>query len=891
MCPTKEKVDSAQGGPPRGGGKTTPMIQQYLSIKERYPDAILFYRMGDFYEMFFEDAVLASKILDIALTSRDKDKDSGIPMCGVPYHSASQYISKLIRHGHKVAICEQVEDPRAAKGLVKREVVRVVTPGLVLEPETLVSTENNYLVGLAGDGKTYGIAALDISTGEFRITQAADPRELLGEMERIRPKEVLIPESMEGDPHLKEALSTSRPLSLNSLADDEFRFGKASDVIRKSFPGLKIDQEPLCRMRMALAAAGAVMKYALETQAGLSHLRPPAPYTTSEHMVIDDWSRRNLELFENLQDSTKKGSLIWVIDKTLTPMGGRMLRRWLGYPLIDAKAINERLDAVEEFFEADSLRRELRGRLSKVQDLERLMGRIASGTANARDLVALRSSLIWLPAVVESLRGARSTLLKRISEKIDTLEDVAQWIGETLVDDPPQTIKDGHLIREGVDPRLDELIHISRDGKVNIAKMEEKEREKTGIPNLRIGYNRVFGYYIEVTKSHTSLVPGDYIRKQTLVNAERYINQELKEYELKVTQAEERRAALEYEIFQRLRERVASQTQRVQRAAEGIAELDCICALAETARQNRYVRPEVNQGAALVIKEGRHPVVERMYLQERFVPNDLEMDPEEVRMIILTGPNMAGKSTFLRQVALIVVMAQMGGFVPASEAIIGIVDRIFTRVGALDNLARGRSTFMVEMDETAQILRNVTPRSLIVLDEIGRGTSTFDGLSIAWAVAEYLLDLPLQGTKTLFATHYHELTDLARSKEGVKNYHIAVKEWNDRVIFLRRVVEGGTSRSYGIQVARLAGLPQQVIERAKEILYNIERGEFDEQSQPRLAGTPRRRKGHAHNPRQLNLFHLEDHWLVKELRDVDPNSLTPIDALNLLHRWKERMED
>ncbi len=867
------------------------MIQQYLQVKEGYPDAILFYRMGDFYEMFFEDARIASKVLDIALTSRDKDKPDPVPMCGVPYHSASSYIAKLIQAGHKVAICEQVEDPRGAKGLVKREVVRVVTPGLILDAENLISDENNYLMGVFPNGIRFGISTLDLSTGEFRVTEVQGERALQSEGERIGPREVLIPEDARDGEELMRSVTGWRPAVVNTRPAWDFDLGRCTRLLTGHFGVSSLEGFGCEGMQEGLCAAGAVLRYALETQGGaLPHVRALLPYRLHDHMVLDDWTRRNLELFESLQDRTRRGTLISVMDRTCTAMGGRRLKRWVSYPLVDRAAIEERLDAVEELVAQAQKREALREHLQRIQDLERLVSRASMATANGRDLVGLKESLKVMPSIREAMAGLRSGLLARIRDEMDLMEDVVSWIDGTLVADPPLGLREGGLIRPGVDPRLDELVEISRDGKDYIARMEARERQRTGIPTLKIGFNKVFGYYIEVTKTHSRSVPPEYVRKQTLLNAERYVNEELKEYELKVTGAEEKRTALEYQIFVQLREKVASQAPRIQRAAESIAQLDVLASMAQAAVENRYVRPQLDDGNGLWIRDGRHPVVERVGLQERFVPNDLEMDPATTRMIILTGPNMAGKSTYLRQNALIVLMAHVGSFVPAAEARIGVVDRIFTRVGALDNLAKGQSTFMVEMNETAQILHHATNKSLIILDEIGRGTSTFDGLSIAWAVAEYILENPTIRARTLFATHYHELTEMALSKEGVKNFHIAVKEWNERVVFLRRVVEGGTSRSYGIQVARLAGLPEEVIRRAQEILANLERGEFDEVGQPRLAKSLRRGRAKAVDPRQMTLFGGTDAWIREELRRLDLETLTPIEALNILHRWKHSVQ-
>lgn len=870
--------------------RVTPMFQQYLEIKEKYKDSILFYRMGDFYEMFFEDAQVASKILDIALTSRDRDKDSGVPMCGVPYHSAATYIAKLVQQGHKVAICEQVEDPREARGLVKRQVVRVVTPGLVVDPDGLVSEENNYLMGVCPMGDMYGVAILDVSTGEFRLTELSGEKTLLSEGERIRPKELLLPEGSGQREDLAACLRQWSPTLVTYRAASEFSRQHAFSLLCHHFGVRSLEGFGCGGMSAGIMAAGAVLSYAKETQGEeLPHVRALRPYLLGDHMVLDEWTRRNLELFENLQDRSRKNTLLEVLDRTMTPMGARALRRWLGYPLLDPQSIGQRLESVEELFRQNGLREMLRKALGGIQDLERLAGRISLGVANARDLVSLKDSLKVLPALKETLGGARSSILAQAGESLDILEDVVQWVESTLVENPPLSPKEGGLIRQGVHPELDEWIRIGKDGKKYIAAMEEKERHRTGIPGLRIGYNRVFGYYLEVTKSQSRLVPPDYIRKQTLVNAERYVNEELKEYELKVLEAEQKRAALEQQLFEELRERVASQVHRIQQTASQLAQLDCLSGLAQVALENRYVRPRIEETRSLRIREGRHPVVEKISTGERFVPNDLELDGDSFHMMVLTGPNMAGKSTYLRQVALIVLMAQAGSFVPASEASIGVVDRIFTRVGASDNLARGQSTFMVEMTETAQILNSASPRSLIILDEVGRGTGTRDGLSIAWAVAEYILDNPRLRSRTLFATHYHELTELALTKERVRNFHMAVKEWDEKVIFLRRVVEGGTNRSYGIQVARLAGLPPEVLERAREILANLEKQELDELGRPRLARTRSRLRSSRVDPRQISLFGgapAGDGGIGEELRKLDVDTLTPLEALNLIHKWK-----
>jgi DNA mismatch repair protein MutS len=870
--------------------KATPMVQQYLSIKQQYPDAILFYRMGDFYEMFFEDARTASRILEIALTSRNKNDEKPIPMCGVPHHAAQGYIARLIEKGFKVAICEQVEDPAKAKGLVKRDVVRVITPGLVVDTEILDARSNNFLMALFFSQGLYGIAHLDISTGTFRVTESSDFDKVIDECRRIEPSETLLADSHRELPEIKTLTKILGETSLNFLADKHFELESARARLLKQFKTHSLEGFGCNNWRAGIAAAGALLHYVDETQKGeLIHITGIMSYSLSDFMVVDEVSKRNLELFEAIWSGAKRGSLLGIMDQTVTAMGARMLRTWLQYPLLDLEQIKLRSDAVGKAKEELSVRRSMRQTLQEIHDLQRSNARIALNRCNARDLVALKHSIGRLPKIHALLGQLPSPLFAEITSEWDDLADVAGLIHGAISDDPPLTTREGGMIKPGFDEGLDELIRSSRDGKDWISGLQEKERKATGINTLKVGFNKVFGYYIEVSKRHIKSVPVHYVRKQTLVNAERFITEELKGYETKVLGAEEKRIQLEYDLFCVVREKVAQSNRRIAKMADVVSNLDVLLALAEVADQNGYVKPVVHGDDTLFLRESRHPVVEKLVSSERFVPNTIQMDHTERQVLIITGPNMAGKSTLLRQVALLVLMAQMGSFVPAEEASIGIVDRIFTRVGALDSLAEGRSTFMVEMQETANILNSATEKSLVILDEIGRGTSTFDGLSIAWAVAEYLHNWNDRGIKTLFATHYHELTDLALTKPRVKNYNVAVKEWNEEVIFLRKLVEGGTNRSYGIQVARLAGVPAQVLERAKEILKNIESGELNGAGEPVLA----RSKSPADKDAsvQLALFKTSGEILINSLKKLDLSNMTPLEALNALNALKELIED
>jgi len=857
------------------------MIKQYLQIKSQYPDSILFFRMGDFYEMFFEDAQVASKELDIALTSRNKGQKDSVPLCGVPYFTAETYISKLLQKGYKVALCDQVEDPELAKGIVKREVVRVFTPGLATDSIHLGTGENNYLMGFCAEGEVFGLAFLDISTGELKACQISGFDPFLNEALRNEPKEILSLKKFEEHSCFEKFKKVFENGLISILDDSKFDSIHTLNEIQ----GGSILQ----RSTLATLAAEMVLRYAEENQKKpLSHIRPLSFYQVQDFIVIDEVTKRNLELTQPLFERGQKGSLFWVLDETMTAMGGRKLKQWLNYPLMDIGEIERRLEGVSELKEKKIERKQLRESLKGIQDIERLTARIFLGHANARDLVGLKSSLKNLPILKTTLQPFVAPIVKRVGSEIEDFDDLFQLLESSIVENPPLTIKEGGIIKPNYDKELDGLREIGKEGKGWILHLEAEERKRTGISSLKVRYNQVFGYYIEVTKSNLHLVPDHYIRKQTLVNAERFITPELKEFETKVLGAEEAICQLEYRLFEDIRKRVSDATPRLQKTASAIAIIDILASMAEIADRYDYIRPIVDEGDEIIIRDGRHPVLERMGLSERFVPNDTQMNNQEHQILIITGPNMAGKSTYLRQVALIILMAQMGCFVPASEARIGVVDRIFTRIGALDNIMRGQSTFMVEMMETARILNQATSRSLVILDEIGRGTSTFDGLSIAWAVAEYLHDHSSFRPKTLFATHYHELTELVLTKERVKNYNMAVKEWSGEIIFLRKIVEGGTNRSYGIQVARLAGLPQKVIDRAKEVLSNLEKGELDAMGMPKIA-TTKKAISKPKTPSQLSLF-VQPDPIRSELKKLKIDRLTPLEAINILDELKKKAE-
>ncbi len=861
------------------------MIQQYLEIKESYQDAILFYRMGDFFEMFFEDAVVASRELEITLTSRDKQAEDPIPMCGVPHHAADAYIAKLLEKNHKVAVCEQVEDPKQAKGLVRREVVRVVTPGTALE--SLEGKSPNYLAAVYLDGDNCGLAFLDLSTADFRMTQTETLAWLLEELGRVEPRELLVPEDVEHD--LEWWQRHVENSSVQVLGSKAFDHSGASRRLLAQFQVHSLEGFGVRDIPLAVRAAGAILDYVQRTQRqGAEHIRRVIPYRRSDYMIIDEVTVRHLELFRSWYGGGRKGTLVELMDRTVTAMGGRLLRVWMHYPLMEEKAIVARQDAIACLRQHEAIRAQIRQELEKVYDLERLNSRVAMGSATPIDLAALRNSLQSLPKLKYLIGTLEDLTLAELAEKLDPLDDLFLLLRGALVDDPPASLADGGVIRPGYNQELDRLLSLGRNAKKWIAQLEAKERRGTGISSLKVGYNKVFGYYLEVSKANLALVPESYIRKQTLVNAERYITEELKQYETQVLTADERRNHLEGELFAELRSDVARHGERIQKSAMVISELDVFASLAEVANRRNYCRPQIVDNMEIHIEEGRHPVVEAAMPHGNFVPNDLHLDNNSREILIITGPNMAGKSTVLRQVALIVLMAQMGAPVPASSAQIGIVDRIFTRVGATDELTRGRSTFMVEMQETAHILHQATDRSLVVLDEIGRGTSTFDGLSIAWAVAEFLHDWQEIGIKTLFATHYHELTELAATRPRVRNMNVAVKEWGEKIIFLRKLVEGGTNRSYGIQVARLAGLPIEVVERARQVLHHLEQETGDVEGLPRLA---RSTADSTYEPLQLSLFQQKDRRFRRHLKSLKLEELTPIEALNELARLCEMADE
>lgn len=867
----------------------TPAMKQYRELKDRYPDCILFFRMGDFYEMFFEDAVVAARILEIALTSRNKTKEGSVPFCGVPWHAASGYIARLLEKGRKVAVCEQLEDPKQAKGIVKRDVVRVITPGLRFDPDHLEARENNFLAGLCRREGVFGLACMDVSTGEFRVMEIRDRGILQAELTGLSLRELIVPEDFEERQALSTLEQSAAPAVIDAFPGDYFDPEAARDILARHFPAAELAALEMEKRPAIAGAAGALLRYGEETQrAPLTHVNRIREMTWSQALFLDETAKNTLELFQTIQERKKQGTLFSVLDQTVTSLGARRLRWWLNHPLRDPGQIRRRLAAVTEIKENHALREELRQLLRGVYDLERLAGRIAMDAAHARDLVALKRSLQAIPGIKALMAPLTSPLAVSLRERLDPLPAVADLIEAAIVDEPPLTIREGGMIKDGFDAELDEMLSLSRHGKRNIAALEDRERRKTGIPALKVGFNQVFGYYIEVTKANSHLVPPDYIRKQTLVNAERYINEELKEYERSVLDAEENSRRREYELFLRVRGDVARSVRTIQETAASLAALDALASLAAVAESHGYCRPVVDDDDVIEIADGRHPVVERMALGAGFVPNDACLDLGGNRFLILTGPNMAGKSTYIRQVALIVIMAQMGSFVPARQARIGVVDRIFTRIGAADSLARGQSTFMVEMREMANILNHATRRSLVILDEVGRGTSTFDGLSIAWAMAEYLHDERHIGARTLFATHYHQLTELARTHEGVKNYNVAVREWGERIIFLHKIVEGGTSRSYGIQVARLAGVPEEVVRRSGEILKNLEREELDSAGSPRIA-RGRRGSDKGRGRRQLSLFPDEREEILADLQGLDTTRLTPLAALNLIQEWKDRL--
>lgn len=876
----------------------TPMMQQYMAIKEQYKDCILFYRLGDFYEMFYDDALTASRELEITLTGKNCGQEERAPMCGVPYHAVDVYLNKLVAKGYKVAICEQAEDPKQAKGIVKREVIRIVTPGTNLSQQALDEGRNNYLMCLVYDDNQFGLAITDISTGDFYTTEVATLKELYDEIHRFSPSEIICNDSFYMSGASLDDFKDRLHVSVSTL--DTWYMDEAVSVqkIKEHFKVASLDGLGLTDFPSGTLAVGALLLYLYETQKNtLDNLTKITPYRSGGYMIIDSATNRNLELIETLREKQKKGSLLWVLDKTKTAMGARLMRNWIEQPLIEKKKITARQDAVEELYNDMITREEIREYLNAVYDLERLVTRISYRTANPRDLIAFKTSLGMIPPVKQLLSQAKSAELKEIDERMDCLEDIYDLIEKSIQDEPPIMIREGGMIKEGYNEDVDKFRLSRTEGKTWLAELEAREKEKTGIKNLRVRYNKVFGYYLEVTNSYKELVPEDWTRKQTLANAERYITPELKELEDMILGAEDKLAALEYDLYCEVRDSIGEQVVRIQETAKAIAHLDVLASLACVAQSNDYVRPSINTKGVIDIQGGRHPVVEKMNNNQMFIDNDTYLDNKNHRISIITGPNMAGKSTYMRQSALIVLMAQIGSFVPAKSANIGIVDRIFTRVGASDDLASGQSTFMVEMTEVANILRNATSRSLLILDEIGRGTSTFDGLSIAWAVVEHISNPKLLGAKTLFATHYHELTELEGKLDSVNNYCIAVREQGDDIIFLRKIIRGGADKSYGIQVARLAGVPDSVIDRAKEISGCLEETDVTDKAKNLQVRTSAKKKEVVREAvpaeKQMSLFDIypADHPVLKELAGLDVSNMTPIQALNTLYELQKRLKE
>ena len=876
----------------------TPMMQQYMAIKEQYKDCILFYRLGDFYEMFYDDALTASRELEITLTGKNCGQEERAPMCGVPYHAVDVYLNKLVAKGYKVAICEQAEDPKQAKGIVKREVIRIVTPGTNLSQQALDEGRNNYLMCLVYDNNQFGLAITDSSTGDFYTTEVATLKELYDEIHRFSPSEIICNDSFYMSGASLDDFKDRLHVSVSTL--DTWYMDEAVSVqkIKEHFKVASLDGLGLTDFPSGTLAVGALLLYLYETQKNtLDNLTKITPYRSGGYMIIDSATNRNLELIETLREKQKKGSLLWVLDKTKTAMGARLMRNWIEQPLIEKRKITARQDAVEELYNDMITREEIREYLNAVYDLERLVTRISYRTANPRDLIAFKTSLGMIPPVKQLLSQAKSAELKEIDERMDCLEDIYDLIEKSIQDEPPIMIREGGMIKEGYNEDVDKFRLSRTEGKTWLAELEAREKEKTGIKNLRVRYNKVFGYYLEVTNSYKELVPEDWTRKQTLANAERYITPELKELEDMILGAEDKLAALEYDLYCEVRDSIGEQVVRIQETAKAIAHLDVLASLACVAQSNDYVRPSINTKGVIDIQGGRHPVVEKMNNNQMFIDNDTYLDNKNHRISIITGPNMAGKSTYMRQSALIVLMAQIGSFVPAKSANIGIVDRIFTRVGASDDLASGQSTFMVEMTEVANILRNATSRSLLILDEIGRGTSTFDGLSIAWAVVEHISNPKLLGAKTLFATHYHELTELEGKLDSVNNYCIAVREQGDDIIFLRKIIRGGADKSYGIQVARLAGVPDSVIDRAKEIASWLEETDVTDKAKNLQVRTSAKKKEVVREAvpaeKQMSLFDIypADHPVLKELAGLDVSNMTPIQALNTLYELQKRLKE
>ena len=876
----------------------TPMMQQYLKTKEEYKDCILFYRLGDFYEMFFDDAKTVSKELELTLTGKACGQEERAPMCGVPYHAVESYLTRLIKKGYKVAICEQVEDPKEAKGIVKREVIRVVTPGTNIDTMALDETKNNYLASVVYQVDRYGIAFADVSTGDLYLTEVDSLRKFHDELNKYHPSELICNESFFMSGVSGEELKDRFHLLVSSVDDVYFDDSFANQLLLRHFHVQSTDALGITDFKAGCVAAGALLQYLLDTQkSDLPHMNRIVPYQNKNYMIMDSSSRRNLELVETMREKEKRGSLLWVMDKTKTAMGARLLRTYIEQPLIDREKIIQRQDGVEELLTHYIEREELREYLNAVYDLERLMTRIAYQTANPRDLIAFKNSVSVLPGIKIILNEFKSDILTEIHQHTDDLKDLCQLIGEAICDEPPILVHDGGIIREGFNEEVDHLRSAKTQGKSWLAELEAKEIEKTGIKKLKVKYNKVFGYYFEVTNSFLSMVPDYFIRKQTLANAERFYTPELKELENTILGAEERLTQLEYELYKKVMDTINSEVNRIQTTARAVARLDVLVSLAHVAQKNRYVRPKITNDGVIKIENGRHPVVEKMMDDGLFVQNDTFLDEKKHRVSIITGPNMAGKSTYMRQTALIVLMAQVGSFVPADKASIAVVDRIFTRVGASDDLASGQSTFMVEMNEVANILKNATKDSLVILDEIGRGTSTFDGLSIAWAVVEHVADPKMIGAKTLFATHYHELTELEGVIDGVNNYCIAVKENGDDIVFLRKIVPGGADKSYGIQVARLAGVPDEVLERAKEIVSQLVNNDILETTKLIANGISVKKdqgpsKSNEVDLGQMTLFDtVSDQDIINEIKEMDIKNMTPMDALNRLYEIQSKVKN
>lgn len=918
----------------------TPMMQQYMDIKKQYKDCILFYRLGDFYEMFFEDALTCSKELEITLTGKNCGQEERAPMCGIPYHAVDGYLTKLISKGYRVAICEQVEDPKATKGIVRREVIRIVTPGTNLNPQALDESKNNYLMGIVHTVNAYGIATVDVTTGDYYVTEVDSDRKLLDEINKFNPSEIICNSTFMVSGVDISDLTNRLQISVSDLECWYFDDDLCMNALREHFSVTSLAGLGLKDYTIGVIAAGAVLQYLIETQKNsLKHLTRITPYITSKYMILDSSTRRNLELVETLREKQKRGSLLWVLDKTKTAMGARLLRGFVEQPLIDKAEINQRLDAIDELNGSVITREEIREYLNPIYDLERLIGRISYKSAGPRDLIAFKSSLSMLPPIKYLLSTANGVLLKKLHMDLDPLEDICSLIEDSIVEEPPIAVKEGGIIKDGYHEEVDRLRKAKTEGKNWLAELESKEKEKTGIKNLKIKFNKVFGYYLEVTNSYQNLVPSDWIRKQTLANAERYTTSELKELEDVILGAEDKLYTLEYNLFSDIRDKIGEEVSRIQQTAKAIANIDVFTSLAFVAERNNYIRPSMNETGIIDIKDGRHPVVEKMISNDMFVANDTYLNNKDNRVSIITGPNMAGKSTYMRQTALIVLMAQIGSFIPASYGEIGIVDRIFTRVGASDDLASGQSTFMVEMTEVANILRNATKNSLLILDEIGRGTSTFDGLSIAWAVVEHISNPKLLGAKTLFATHYHELTELEGKIDSVNNYCIAVKEQGDDIIFLRKIVKGGADKSYGIQVAKLAGVPENVLKRAREIVdelsendiaekakgivtvkgnysgdatkdlriaknrendFDLDKGEIDDSLVDEKSKNYcdisehniKTRKKSSELPDQLTIFDYDPtEDVIIELKELNLNSMTPMDAMNCLYQLQTKLKN